>query len=40
MKIFYISDTHGWHRRMQNLPNTDIIVHSGDFIWPGVKRRQ
>ena len=35
MKIFYISDTHGWHRRMQNLPNTDIIVHSGDFTITG-----
>lgn len=35
MKIFHISDTHGWHRRMQNLPNADIIVHSGDFTITG-----
>lgn len=35
MKIFHISDTHRWHRRMQNLPNADIIVHSGDFTING-----
>lgn len=35
MKIFHISDTHGWHRQMHDLPNADIIVHSGDFTMAG-----
>lgn len=40
MKILHLSDTHGCHRQLQNLPEADLIIHSGDFIWPGVKRRQ
>ena len=31
MKILHISDTHGCHRRIHDLPQADIIVHSGDF---------
>ena len=29
-KILYISDTHGKHRLLTNLPQTDVIVHFGD----------
>lgn len=31
MKIIHISDTHGCHHRLKDLPEADVIVHSGDF---------
>lgn len=35
MKILHLSDTHGVHRRLKNLPEADIVVHSGDFCMVG-----
>lgn len=35
MKILHISDTHGCHRRLHDLPQADIIVHLGDFTMNG-----
>ena len=35
MKIIHISDTHGCHRRLTNLPEADVVVHSGDFTMNG-----
>lgn len=35
MKILHLSDTHGLHRRLKNLPEADIAVHSGDFTMSG-----
>lgn len=35
MKILHLSDTHGCHRRLRNLPEADVVVHSGDFIMNG-----
>ncbi len=35
MRILHISDTHGCHRRLQNLPDADVIVHSGDITMTG-----
>lgn len=35
MKIIHISDTHGCHRRLTDLPEADIVVHSGDFTMNG-----
>ncbi len=35
MRILHISDTHGFHRRLQNLPEADVIVHSGDITMTG-----
>lgn len=35
MKILHLSDTHGSHRRLRDLPEVDIIVHSGDFTMNG-----
>ena len=35
MIILHLSDTHGCHRLLQNLPGADIIVHSGDFTMDG-----
>lgn len=31
MTIVTISDTHGHHNELTNLPSGDIIIHSGDF---------
>lgn len=38
MKILHISDTHGFHHRLQNLPPADVLVHSGDFCMIGEQR--
>lgn len=35
MKIIHISDTHGCHKRLTNLPEADVVVHSGDFTMNG-----
>lgn len=35
MKIIHISDTHGKHRELGNLPDGDVLVHSGDFSLAG-----
>ena len=35
MKILHLSDTHGAHHRLHNLPEADIVVHSGDFTMTG-----
>lgn len=38
MKILHLSDTHGAHHRLRNLPEADIVVHSGDFCMVGEER--
>lgn len=35
MKILHLSDTHGCHHRLRNLPEADVVVHSGDFTMNG-----
>ena len=35
MKILHLSDTHGYHRKLADLPPADVIVHSGDFTMTG-----
>lgn len=30
MKILFISDTHGQHRKLKNLPSADFLIHAGD----------
>lgn len=35
MKILHLSDTHGCHRQLKDLPLADIVVHSGDFTMCG-----
>lgn len=37
MKILHLSDTHGCHRRLQDLPEADVVVHSGDFCMVGAE---
>lgn len=38
MKILHLSDTHGCHRRMGELPDADVVVHSGDFCMVGSEQ--
>ena len=35
MNILHLSDTHGVHRSLGNLPEADVIVHSGDITMNG-----
>ena len=37
-KILHISDTHGCHHKLHNLPDADILVHSGDFTMNGSEQ--
>lgn len=38
MKILHLSDTHGCHHRLQDLPEADVVVHSGDFCMVGSEQ--
>lgn len=38
MKILHLSDTHGYHHRLRDLPEADAVVHSGDFCMVGSER--
>lgn len=38
MRILHLSDTHGCHRRLRNLPEADLAVHSGDFCMAGTEK--
>lgn len=38
MKILHLSDTHGAHHRLSELPEADVVVHSGDFCMVGEER--
>ena len=35
MKILHLSDTHGRHHQIKNLPEADVIIHSGDISHNG-----
>lgn len=35
MTLLHLSDTHGRHREMAELPYADLLVHSGDFTMAG-----
>ncbi len=37
MHILHLSDTHGHHRALTDLPKADIIVHSGDIGFAGTE---
>ena len=37
MTILHISDTHGKHHLLKDLPPADILVHSGDFTMAGTE---
>lgn len=38
MKILHLSDTHGCHHRLRDLPEADVVVHSGDFCMVGSEQ--
>lgn len=38
MKILHLSDTHGCHHRLRDLPKADVVVHSGDFCMVGSEQ--
>lgn len=38
MKILHLSDTHSCHRRLRNLPDADLVIHSGDFCMVGSEK--
>ena len=38
MRILHLSDTHGFHRELSNLPKADIIIHSGDLSMAGTSK--
>lgn len=38
MKVLHLSDTHGCHRRLRDLPEADVVVHSGDFCMVGSEK--
>jgi len=35
MLILHLSDTHGKHHELRNLPNADVVIHSGDISFAG-----
>lgn len=35
MRLVMISDTHGLHNRIEDLPDGDVLVHAGDFMNSG-----
>ena len=35
MRILHLSDTHGKHHLLKNLPKADVIIHSGDASFAG-----
>ena len=37
MKILHLSDTHGFHHRIKDMPEADVIVHSGDISNNGTE---
>lgn len=38
MKILHLSDTHGCHRRLRDLPEADVVIHSGYFCMVGSEQ--
>lgn len=37
INLLHLSDTHNLHRQLTNLPDADIVVHSGDFTMAGTE---
>lgn len=37
MQIVQISDTHGLHRQIKDIPTGDVLVHCGDFCHQGTE---
>lgn len=37
MRIMHLSDTHGLHRKIKNMPKADVIIHCGDISNNGTE---
>ena len=37
MRILHLSDTHGLHHQIHDIPDVDVIVHSGDISHNGTE---
>lgn len=37
MKILHLSDTHGLHHKIKDMPAADVIIHSGDISHNGTE---
>ena len=37
MRIMHLSDTHGLHRKIKNMPKADVIIHCGDISHNGTE---
>lgn len=35
MRLLHISDTHGYHWQLKNIPEAEVLIHSGDFCMTG-----
>ena len=38
MSILHLSDTHNCHHQLRDLPEADVVVHSGDFCMVGTEK--
>lgn len=38
MRILHLSDSHNCHNRLRDLPEADVVVHSGDFCMVGTEQ--
>lgn len=38
MRILHLSDTHNCHHQLRDLPEADVVVHSGDFCMVGTEK--
>lgn len=38
MRILHLSDTHGCHHLLRDLPEADVVVHSGDLCMVGTEQ--
>lgn len=36
MKILFLSDTHGQHQKLKDMPKADMLIHAGDISWSGT----
>lgn len=37
MRLLHLSDTHNQHKGLKELPESDVLIHSGDFSFAGTK---
>jgi predicted phosphodiesterase len=40
MRLVLISDTHGLHDKINNMPEGDVLIHAGDFMNSGTDLRE